>query len=131
MSDLASDTSLVELKSRYDFTETMARLIDVIKGAGMTLFTCIDHAETAASVGIAMPRTSVLIYGNPKVGTPLMLACPQLSLDLPLRVLIREENESTWIAFHSSLSVIRAVGLPDEQAESLKKADALLATTVY
>ncbi|RWA53434.1 hypothetical protein AU476_14045 [Cupriavidus sp. UYMSc13B] len=61
---------------------------------GMTIFARIDHAEAARNVGLAMPPTQVLIYGNAKRGTPLMLAAPGVALDLPLRVLVRDDCQA-------------------------------------
>lgn len=97
----------------------------------MRLFAEIDHAEAASTVGLAMPPTVVLIFGNPRGGTPLMLAAPQLALDLPLRVLVRENaNGHVWIVFHDAVIITRSVGLDDELAINLRKAQAMLSNVV-
>lgn len=68
----------------------------------MTIFARIDHAE-ARNAGLAMPPTQVLIHGNAKPGTPLMLAAPSVALDLPLRVLVRDDCQgSTWMSSHTA-----------------------------
>ena len=76
MDDTDGADDIVEHVSAMDFPTTLARLRAAIEGAGMTVFAAIDHAAGAASAGLAMPPATVLLYGNPKGGTPLMLAAP-------------------------------------------------------
>ncbi|HEV7815813.1 MAG TPA: DUF302 domain-containing protein [Janthinobacterium sp.] len=121
----------VELSSAYAFPATLERLSAAIEGAGLTVFARIDHQAAAARAGLTMPPTTVLIYGNPKGGTPLMLAAPALALDLPLRVLVREDAAGhTLVAFHPALALTRGAGLPDEQAAGLSKAETLIAAAI-
>lgn len=80
--------ALVKALSIYDYPLTRERLIKSVTENGLTLFGEFDHARAARGAGLAMPPTTVLIFGNPKGGTPLMLAHPDLALDLPFRVLI-------------------------------------------
>jgi hypothetical protein len=65
---------------------------------GVTIFARIDHAEAARNAGLAMPPTQVLIYGNAKGGTPLMLGAPSIALDLPLRVLVRDDCQGQHLS---------------------------------
>lgn len=116
----------IELSSPYSFASTLTRLSDALEGAGLTVFARIDHQAAAKNVGLDMPPTTVLIYGNPKGGTPLMLAAPSLALDLPMRVLVREEDGHTLVSFHAARVLTRAAGLPDDQAAGLEKATALI-----
>jgi uncharacterized protein (DUF302 family) len=123
--------SPVELVSAYDYPTTLARLASAVEGAGMTIFARIDHSAGAAAVGLSMPPATVLIYGNPRGGTPAMLAAPTLALDLPLRVLVRQDETGvTRVAFHSALELVRRAGLPDQMAAPLLKAETLIAATV-
>ncbi len=93
----------------------------------MTLFACIDHAANARSVGATMPPTTVLIYGNAKGGTPIMLATPQAAIDLPLRVLVREATDGkTSIAFHPIKTLLGRTGVPADAAARLEPAQRLL-----
>jgi uncharacterized protein (DUF302 family) len=128
--DTDGTDDVVEHVSAMDFTTTLARLKAAIEGAGMTVFAAIDHAAGAASVGLAMPPTTVLLYGNPKGGTPLMLAAPQVALDLPLRVLVREDADGTTrVSFHPVVLLEKA-GVPAELAARLEPAQRLLVAAI-
>jgi uncharacterized protein (DUF302 family) len=117
---------IVEIISPVGFLATLERLVRAISGAGMTVFATIDHAEGARSVGLAMPPTTVLIYGNPKGGTPVMLATPVSALDLPLRVLVREASDEVLVAFHPVADVLMAAGAPEDVARRLEPAQRVL-----
>lgn len=96
-----TEPDVVEHASPFPFDATVERLRHVITDHGMTIFAAIDHAAGARDVGMTMPAATVLIYGNPKGGTPIMLETPLAALDLPLRVLVREREDGTAaIAFH-------------------------------
>src|SRR5471032_3096922 len=121
----------VELSSPYAFALTLTRLADALEGAGLTIFARIDHQAAAKNVGLDMPPTTVLIYGNPKGGTPLMLAAPSLALDLPMRVLVREDSGGhTLVSFHPALALTRAAGLPDDKAAGLEKSAAVISAAL-
>ncbi|MEO6830128.1 MAG: DUF302 domain-containing protein [Acidobacteriaceae bacterium] len=81
--------------SRYSVDETVARLQSLLQEKGARLFCVIDHSGEARAAGLEMPPTKVLIFGSPKLGTPLMLAAPSLALDLPLRILVAEAADTT------------------------------------
>src|SRR4051812_10903549 len=78
--------------SPYGFAETLDRLEATLRAKGIDVFAKIDHAAAATGVGLSMPPTVVLVFGSPRGGTPLMLEQPLLALDLPLRVLVREDD---------------------------------------
>jgi uncharacterized protein (DUF302 family) len=123
--------TITELASAYSYSDTLARLSSAFESAGMTVFARIDHSAGAAAVGLSMPPATVLIYGNPRGGTPAMLAAPTLALDLPLRVLVRQdETGATRVAFHSALALLRGAGLPDQAAAPLLTAESLIAATL-
>lgn len=86
---------LVVRASPFSQSQTLERLIAAIATHGATLFAVIDHAANAVTIGLELPPTTVLIFGNPAVGTPLMLAAPSLALDLPSRVLVRRQATGT------------------------------------
>lgn len=90
-----SPPGLVVRGSRFSHAQTLDRLIAAIAAHGATLFAVIDHTANAATVGLELPPTSVLIFGNPAVGTPVMLAAPSLALDLPSRILVRSTVNRT------------------------------------
>lgn len=116
----------VELVSAHGFAATVTRLEQAIARAGLTIFARIDHAGAAHEVGLTMPPTLVLIYGNPRGGTPVMLAAPRAALELPLRVLVREQGGGVLVGFRAIDKVLRSAGAPDDVAARLLPAQALL-----
>jgi uncharacterized protein (DUF302 family) len=84
------------------FDETIAHFKELLAGKGMTLFAQIDFTGDAKKAGLTMPRTVLLVFGNPKGGTPVMVAAPSSALDLPLKVLVSEEADGkVWLSFNS------------------------------
>jgi uncharacterized protein (DUF302 family) len=119
----SSDDTFFELPSAYDFETTLRRLTDVIANAGLKLFACIDHAAAAKEFGLEMPPTMVLIYGHPKGGTPIMLAHPDAALDLPLKLLLREQADGkTTLLYRPIEQTLSLAGVPAEQALKLAPA---------
>ena len=122
---------IVEHVSPVDFGRTLERIRAAIRGAGLTIFAEIDHAANAREAGLAMPASTVLIYGHAKGGTPVMRAAPSAALDLPLRVLVRErEDGRALIAFHPIAAMLRRAGVPDNLAARLDPAQKLLVAAV-
>jgi uncharacterized protein (DUF302 family) len=122
---------ITEFASRFDFGKTLQRLTDAIEGAGMSVFASIDHAAGARGVGLSMPPTTVLLYGSPRGGTPIMQAHPRAALDLPLRVLVREAPDGTVLAaFHPAAGLLAGAGVPAELAGRLAPAQQLLVKAV-
>ena len=120
------DRSQVEKRSPLPFDVTVERLSRAISGAGLHVFAVIDHAQNARNAGLSMPPSTVLIYGKAEGGTPIMLAHPQSALDLPLRVLIREDRGETMVAFSPIMLVLGPSGVPASLATKLEPAQALL-----
>lgn len=126
------DASLFERASPYGFEVTLDRLAEAIERAGLTILARIDHAAGAREAGLVMPPSVVLIYGAAKGGTPVMLAAPRAALDLPLRVLVREDADGvTLVAFHPVAPTMRAAGVPDALAGRLEPAQALLTKELW
>ena len=91
---------MVSVKSSYTAKESADRVERLLKERGMTLFNRIDHAEGARTVGMELRPTEVLIFGNPKGGTPLMVCEQSVGIDLPLKMLVWEdEGKTTWVAY--------------------------------
>jgi uncharacterized protein (DUF302 family) len=82
---------IVTIPSNHSVDETVNNLKNILRSKKITLFALIDHSGEAAKVGMKMPPTKLLIFGNPKGGTPLMLASPSIALDLPLKILVAED----------------------------------------
>jgi uncharacterized protein (DUF302 family) len=118
---------IVEHTSPLPFDATVERLVQVIAGHGMTIFARIDHAANARQVDMTMPPTTVLIYGNAKGGTPIMLAAPSAALDLPLRVLVRErEDGKAVISYHPIAATLRRDGVSEDLVTRLDPAQHIL-----
>ncbi len=130
--DIQSGTSpahggIVRIGSPFNVDETVARITRTLEARGVRLFAQIDHSGDAARVGLAMRPTQLLIFGNPAAGTPLMLAAPTLAIDLPLKLLISEdEGGHTWIA-HNSLAYLKERhGVPDALLSKIDVVDRLV-----
>jgi uncharacterized protein (DUF302 family) len=94
---------LVHLESPCTVTETLTRLERLVRLRGLTVLARIDHSGDAARVGLEMRATELLIFGNPKAGTPLMIASPTVAIDLPLKALAWEDADGkVWLSFNSS-----------------------------
>jgi uncharacterized protein (DUF302 family) len=85
-------SGLMSIPSHYSVDETVTRLVELLAEKGVKLFAVIDHSGEAAAAGLQMPPTKVVIFGNPKGGTPLMLASPSVAIDLPLKLLIAQSS---------------------------------------
>jgi uncharacterized protein (DUF302 family) len=130
MSDI-QPLDIVEHVSPLPFDGTVERLVQAIADRGMTIFARIDHAANARDVGMTMPPATVLIYGSPKGGTPVMLASPQVALDLPLRVLIWErEDAKAVIAFHPVAAMLRRARVPEDIITRLEPAQQILVAAI-
>lgn len=88
------DNGLESVASPYSVDETVQRFQSLLKERGIQMFALIDHSGEAAKAGLKMRPTKVIIFGNPKGGTPLMVAAPTLAIDLPLKALIWEDEKS-------------------------------------
>ena len=106
------DDGIVSVRSRFSANETIERLLAAIAEKNLTVFARVDHAAGAASVGLALRTTELVIFGSPKGGTPLMQDRQLAGIDLPLKALIWEDaqgrawlsyNDPTWIAQRHSL----------------------------
>lgn len=93
---------IVSVPSNHSVDETVDKLKNILRSKQITLFALIDHSGEAAKVGLKMPPTKLLIFGNPKGGTPLMLAAPSIALDLPLKILVAEDADGkVWLSYNS------------------------------
>jgi uncharacterized protein (DUF302 family) len=93
---------IISIPSSHSVDETVDRLKNILQSKQITLFARIDHSGEAAKVGLKMPPTKLLIFGNPKGGTPLMLAAPSTALDLPLKILVAEDVQGkVWLSYNS------------------------------
>jgi len=97
-----SGHGIERVESSRGFDETIAHFEQLLATHGMTLFAKIDFTSDAKKSGLEMPRTLLMIFGNPKGGTPVMVAAPSSALDLPLKVLIsRDADGKAWFSYNT------------------------------
>ena len=95
---------LVAVKSAHDVVTTADRLESVLGEKGMKVFARIDHAAGATSIGKEMRPTELVIFGNPKIGTGLMLCAQSVGIDLPMKALIwQDQNGDTWLGYNDAV----------------------------
>jgi uncharacterized protein (DUF302 family) len=99
---LPLDNGLVHLISARSTSDTMSVLEAIVVGKNLRIMARIDHAKEAAEAGLQMRPAALLIFGNPRSGTPVMIASPSAAIDLPLKVLVWEDVEGrVWISYNS------------------------------
>ena len=119
---------IVMIPSNHSVDETVARVKSILQAKSITLFALIDHSGEAAKVGMKMPNTKLLIFGNPKGGTPLMLAAPSIAIDLPLKILVAEDREGkVWVSYNSPEYLKERHDLPDDLQANLAVVETLAA----
>ena len=107
------EEGIVKIPSHHSVDETVDKLKANLQSKGVTLFALVDHSGEAEKVGLKMPPTKLLIFGNPKGGTPLMLASPSVAIDLPLKILVAEDSQGkVWISYNSAEYLKERHGLP-------------------
>ena len=114
------------IPSHRSVDETLDRIKAILRSSGITLFAVVDHSGEAERAGMRMPNTKLLIFGSPEAGTPLMLAAPSLAIDLPLKILVSEDDEQkVWISYNSAEYLSQRHGLPPELLQNLAVAGTL------
>jgi uncharacterized protein (DUF302 family) len=122
------EEGIVKIPSHHSVDETVDKLKTILKTKGVTLFALVDHSGEAEKVGLKMPPTKLLIFGNPKGGTPLMLAAPSAAIDLPLKILVAEDSQGkVWISYNSPDYLKERHGLPDNLVPNIAVVQALAA----
>ena len=116
----ANKSGIVRLASKYSFSDTFERLESFVESRGLTIFARIDFSGDAAGVGLKMSPTRLLIFGNPRAGTPLMIAAPSVAIDFPLKILVSEDdNGKAWVSFTSVDYLKDRHGLPDSLVKNI------------
>ena len=122
---------IVDLPSRHSVPETLARLQSLLKENGVNVFALVDHSGEAAKVGLNMRPTQLLIFGNPKGGTPLMVAAPSCAIDLPLKALAWEDAQGkVWLSYNTPEYLQQRHGIPADLLKNLAGPAALLRKAV-
>lgn len=127
----AGDNGIITKPSKYSVADTIGRLEKMVRAKGFTIFAMIDHAAAAKRDGLTMPPAQLLIFGNPKGGTPLMLAAPTSAIDLPLKALAWQDAAGkVWLSYNTAeyLKERHDIGGKDEAIKHLDGAlDAMTA----
>ena len=117
--------------SPHSVPETIQRLSALLKSKGVAIFALIDHSSEAEKAGLKMRPTQLLIFGNPKGGTPLMLAAPSTAIDLPLKALVWEDADGkVWLSYNSPDYLQQRHGFPADLEKNIAAIEPLLAQVV-
>src|ERR1051325_7825693 len=115
-----STEGLRVVPSLHDAAVTQARLEAAATRHGMTIFARIDHGAAAEKVGLELRPTVVVVFGNPKAGTPSMRRTPTLAIDLPLKVLIwQDDKDATWLAYNEPGWLFHRHGITDDDSSDV------------
>ena len=117
---------IIEVRGADSVDETVQRLTGILEGKGVKLFALIDHSGEAEKFGLKMRPTKLLIFGNPKAGTPLMVAAPSAAIDLPLKILVAENAAGeTIVSYNSPEYLLQRHGLPQELLQNIAAVGAI------
>ncbi len=123
-----ADSGIINKASNHSVDETVEKLKGVLQAKGVTLFALVDHSGEAEKVGMKMRPTKLLIFGNPKGGTPVMLAAPSAAIDLPLKILVWEDAQGkVWASYNSPTYLQQRHGIPQDLLPNIAVVDALAA----
>jgi uncharacterized protein (DUF302 family)/uncharacterized membrane protein YidH (DUF202 family) len=123
-----ADTGIVSLPSNHSVDRTVEKLARLLQARGVKLFAQVDHSGEAERAGMEMRPTKLLIFGNPKAGTPLMIAAPSIAIDLPLKILVWEDsNGKVWVSYNSPGYLQARHNLPRELVPNIAVVEALAA----
>ncbi len=119
---MAADNGLISVKSRFKVGHTADRFIGIIQKKGMILIKHVKHSATAKKAGINLRPTELVIFGNPKIGAPMMQCAPTIGIDLPQKLLIwQDEQEQTWMTYNNPVYIANRHDLPEDCRGGLHK----------
>jgi uncharacterized protein (DUF302 family) len=117
---------LINIPSNHSVDKTVEKLEAILQLKGIKLFALIDHSGEAIKAGMKMPPTKLLVFGNPKAGTPVMLAAPSSAIDLPLKILIWEDAQGkAWVTYNSPAYLQERHNIPVELLPSVSVIETL------
>jgi uncharacterized protein (DUF302 family)/uncharacterized membrane protein YidH (DUF202 family) len=117
---LDRDNGIIDVPSQHTVDETVEKLKSMLAAKGVTVFALVDHSGEAEKVGMKMPPTKLLIFGSPKAGTPIMLAAPSIAIDLPLKILVREDDAGkVWVSYNSAEYLQQRHGVPQDLMQNI------------
>jgi uncharacterized protein (DUF302 family) len=108
------DNGMVHLSSPRSVPDTLARLETIVQAKGLPILARIDHSGDAAKAGLKMQPTKLLIFGNAKAGTPLMVASPTVAIDLPLKALVwQDDTDNVWLSYNDPKYLMERHAVPE------------------
>jgi uncharacterized protein (DUF302 family) len=117
---------IIDQPSNLPVDQAVDTLTTILQSKGITLFAVVDHSGEAAKAGMNMRPTKLLMFGNPKAGTPLMLAAPSVAIDLPLKILIwQDAGGKVWLSYNSPEYLKHRHGLPSELLPNIEVVETL------
>ena len=120
---------LIDIPSSHSVDETVTKLEGILQAKRITLFALVDHSGEAAKAGMKMRPTKLLIFGNPRAGTPVMLAAPSSAIDLPLKILVWEDDQGkVWITYNSPTYLQTRHNLPADLLQNIAVIEPLAKT---
>lgn len=129
---MTADNGIVTIPAQHSVDEIVQKLEGLLAAKGVKLFAVVDHGGEASKAGLRMPPTKLLIFGNPKAGTPLMLASPSVAIDLPLKILVWEDaGGKVWISCNSSAWLQARHGLPSDLVANIAVVEALASAAAH
>ena len=121
-----ADNGIIEIPSKHSVDDAVQKLKAMLEAKGVTLFALIDHSGEAAKAGMLMPPTKLLIFGSPRAGTPVMLAAPTSAIDLPLKVLVRQDAQGkVWLSYNSPQYLRRRHEIPQALLSNIAAVETL------
>jgi uncharacterized protein (DUF302 family) len=131
MNPTTNDNGLIHLSSPYSVAETSKRLESMLQAKGIQLFCHIDHSGEAEKAGFTMRPTRLLVFGNPRAGTPLMLRAPSVAIDLPVKALVSEDADGkVWVTYNSPGYLQQRHDIPPELVKNIAATGDLLKSVV-
>ena len=121
-----TNSGILDKRSNGSVDQTLERLKRTLQAKGVTVFAIVDHSGEAQKAGLTMRPTKLVIFGSPKAGTPLMLTAPRIAIDLPLKILIWEDDEGkVWVSYNSLTYLQERHGVPKELLQNLAVVETL------
>ncbi|HUK20746.1 MAG TPA: DUF302 domain-containing protein [Gemmatimonadales bacterium] len=123
---LAAVNGVVNKPSHHSVDQTVKNLTSILEARGVTLFALVDHSGEAERAGMRMRPTKLLIFGSPKAGTPLMLAAPSIAIDLPLKILIWEDDQgAVWLSYNTPAYLQQRHAVPQALVQNIAVVETL------
>lgn len=124
----STENGIIDKLSNHSVDESVEKLKGILQAKGVTLFALVDHSGEAEKAGLKMRPTKLLIFGSPTAGTPLMLAAPESAIDLPLKILIWEDDQAkVWVSYNRPAYLLQRHGLPPELLPNIAVVEAIAA----